>query len=128
MSDQPLRGVVVSHGVLGTAMVDAVGKITGDPDALVAVSNEGCSGASLRELVAKAVGETPCLVFVDLHAGSCLQAAVATGRGRDGMAVVAGVNLAMLIDFVHHRDVSAEAAAARAVEVGGRSIRVVSPS
>jgi mannose/fructose-specific phosphotransferase system component IIA len=39
--------------------------------------------------------------------------------------VVAGVNLPMLVDFVYHRDATPEAAAARAVEVGTRAVKVV---
>lgn len=119
-----LRGVVVSHGKVGAAMVDVVRGITGDADALVAVSNEGCSRNSLAALVADAVGDDNCVVFVDLAGGSCFQAAATLQRDRPTLAVVGGVNVAMLLDFVHHRDESVTDAAARAATAGGRAIRV----
>ncbi len=124
MSDA-LRGVVVSHGTVATALVDAVRAITGDADALVAISNEGCSRDSLGSLVTEAVGDRDCVLFVDLPGGSCLQAAMIFQRGRPATAVVAGVNLAMLLDFVHHRDASLAEAAARAADIGASTIKVV---
>jgi mannose/fructose-specific phosphotransferase system component IIA len=125
MSDE-LRGVVVSHAKLAAALVDAVREITGQDEALVAVSNEGCSRTLLSGRLEEAVRATPSVVFVDLPGGSCLQAAVGYLRGHPGVAVVAGVNLAMLVDFVYHRDVSPQAAARRAAEVGGRAVKVES--
>lgn len=124
MSDA-IKGVVVSHGAVATALVDAVRAITGDADALVPISNEGCSRDSLGSLVAEAVGDGDCVLFVDLPGGSCLQAAMVFQRARPAIAVVAGVNLAMLLDFVHHRDTSLAEAAARAADVGASTIKVV---
>lgn len=124
MSDA-IKGVVVSHGAVATALVDAVRAITGDDDALVPISNEGCSRDSLGSLVAEAVGDGDCVLFVDLPGGSCLQAAMVFQRARPATAVVAGVNLAMLLDFVHHRDTSLAEAAARAADVGASTIKVV---
>ena len=120
-----LRGVVVSHARLAAAMVDAVQEITGMGEALMPVSNEGCSRALLAERLHGAIGEGPAVVFVDLPGGSCLQAAVAYVRAHRDVAVVAGVNLAMLVDFVYHRDLAPRAAAARAAEVGARAVRLV---
>ncbi len=127
MSDA-LKGVVVSHGTVATALVDAVRSITGDADALVAISNEGCSRDSLGSLVAEAAGDGDCVLFVDLPGGSCLQAAMIFQRARTAtaIAVVAGVNLAMLLDFVHHRNTSLAKAAARAADIGASTIKVVS--
>lgn len=122
---EPLQGVVVSHATLAQALVDAVGQITGERDALVAVSNDGCSLGTLGAQVAEAVGGRPCVVFVDLPGGSCLQAAAHYLRNHRESAVVAGVNLAMLLDFVYHRDLSPAEAARRAVETGDRAIRLL---
>ncbi len=124
MSDG-LQGVVVSHAELAAALVDAVREITGQEEALVAVSNEGCSRALLNGRLEEAVHATPSVVFVDLPGGSCMQAAIGYLRGHPGVAVVAGVNLAMLVDFVYHRDLSPAAAAQRAAEVGGRAVKVL---
>lgn len=125
MSDT-LQGVVVSHAKLATALVDAVREITGQEEALVPVSNEGCSRALLNERLVDAIHATPSVVFVDLPGGSCMQAAIGYLRGHPSVAVVAGVNLAMLVDFVYHRDLSPGAAAQRAAEVGGRAVKLLS--
>jgi mannose/fructose-specific phosphotransferase system component IIA len=122
---EPLRGVVVSHAGLAQALVDAVARITGRAEGLVAVSNEGCDREALERHVAEAVGDGPAVVFVDLPSGSCLLASARYLRTNPGVAVVAGVNLPMLVDFVYHRDAAAAAAAERAVAIGGRALKVV---
>ena len=118
-----LRGVVVSHAELAAALVSAVRAISGVNDALVAVSNEGCDPQSLAERIEAAVGGRPAVLFVDLPGGSCLTGAVRLAHEQSGLAVVTGVNLAMLLDFVFHRDVAPAEAARRAVDAGGRAIR-----
>jgi mannose/fructose-specific phosphotransferase system component IIA len=45
-------------------------------------------------------------------------------RERADVRIVTGVNLAMLLDFVFHRNLSVDAAAARAVDVGEKAIKV----
>jgi mannose/fructose-specific phosphotransferase system component IIA len=104
--------------------VDAVRQITGDSD-LIPMSNEGCDSGLLATRLKEAIGGAPAVVFVDLPGGSCLQAAVKHQRLASGVAVVAGVNLAMLLDFIYHRDLSPDEAAKRAVEQGGRAVRAV---
>lgn len=122
---EPATGVVVSHGTLSAALVNAVTRIAGSTDALVAVSNEGCSRSTLAQLVRDAVGDRRCLLFVDMPGGSCLHAAATLQREHPSLAVVAGVNLAMLVDFVRHRDGDLAELAQRAAKVGTEAIRIV---
>ncbi len=124
MSDA-LKGVVVSHGTIAKALVDAVRAITGDADALVAISNDGCSHESLGDRLAEAAKDRDCVLFVDLPGGSCLHAAMMFQHERPAVAVVAGVNLAMLLDFVNHRDTNLAEAATRAAGTGASAIKVV---
>lgn len=116
--------MVVSHGVLARAFVDAVRRITGEHDVLVAVSNEGCDREGLERALSEAAAAQPAVLFVDLASGSCLQASARYVREHPEVAVVCGVNLAMLIDFVYHRDLTPVAAAERAVATGIGSVRV----
>lgn len=119
----PTVGVIISHAEVAAALVGAVRTISGVSDALQAVSNEGCDPKALAQRIEEAIGERPAVLFVDLPGGSCLSSAVRLSRGRGERAVVTGVNLAMLLDFVFHREVPPAEAARRAVEAGSRAIR-----
>ena len=119
-----LRGVIVSHAAVAQALVAAVRAITGIDDALTPVSNEGCGTEALAERLREAVGNGPALLFVDLPGGSCMTSSTRYARQHADIAVVTGVNLAMLLDFVFHRNVSPEEAARRAVDAGAKAIRV----
>ncbi len=119
-----LRGVVVCHGALATALTDAVAQISGLDDALLPVSNAGCDREALEDRVMRAVDERPAVVFVDMASGSCLFAVLKRLRGLESVKVVTGVNLAMLVDFVFHRELTPDAAATRAAATGGNAIRV----
>ena len=116
-------GVIVSHAELAAALVGAVRTISGISDALQSVSNEGCDPKALIERIETAIGGRPAVLFIDLPGGSCLASAIRLSRGRGELAVVTGVNLAMLLDFVFHRDLPPAEAAKRAVEAGSRAIR-----
>ena len=120
----PLRGVIVSHAAVAQALVSAVGVITGVRDALAPVSNEGCDNDALAERLRLAVGGGPAVLFVDLPGGSCLTNSIRYARQHADVAVVTGVNLAMLLDFVFHRDIAPAEAARRAVDAGAKAIRV----
>ena len=120
----PLRGVIVSHAAVAQALVAAVASITGVTDALIPVSNDGCDRDALFAALAAAVGRSPAVLFIDLPGGSCLTGAATYARGRPDLAVVTGVNLAMLLDFVFHRDLSPADAAQRAAAAGSKAIRV----
>ena len=121
---ESLRGVIVCHGTLARALVDATAQISGMADALVPVSNSGCDRGDFEARVEAAVGQEPTVVFVDMASGSCLFAVLRRLRERPNVRVVTGVNLAMLLDFVFHRDLSPDEAATRAVEIGEKAIQV----
>ena len=121
---EALQGVVVCHGRLAGALVEAAEQISGVTGALTPVSNTGCDRGTLEERVAEAVGAGPAVVFVDLSSGSCLFAVLNRLREAAAAKVVTGVNLAMLVDFVFHRTLPVDEAAARAAIAGGKAIRV----
>ena len=121
---EPLRGVVVCHGPMAKALVEAAQQISGVDDALVPVSNSGCDRDTLEQRVLAAVDRQPAVVFVDLASGSCLVAVLKRLKDETSVKVVTGVNLAMLVDFVFHRSLPPNEAAARAAAAGQASIRV----
>ena len=123
MSDA-LRGVVVCHGGLAKALVDAAESISGVTGVLLPVSNTGCDRESLEARVEEAVNGQQSVVFVDLASGSCLFAVLKRMRTLPGVKVVTGVNLAMLVDFVFHVSVTPEVAAERAIAAGTKAIRI----
>jgi mannose/fructose-specific phosphotransferase system component IIA len=59
-----------------------------------------------------------------LPGGSCLTNSIRYAKQHADIAVVTGVNLAMLLDFVFHRDVTPAEAARRAADAGAKAIRV----
>ncbi len=125
MSEQALvRGVVVSHGDMANGLIDAVRRIAGDrATGLAAVSNHGKGPGALRSEVDAAAGPGSAIVFVDLQSGSCGLAAAYACRGCVGRAVITGVNLPMLLDFVFNRQLSLDELVARLVDRGRSAIQ-----
>jgi mannose/fructose-specific phosphotransferase system component IIA len=123
MSEE-LHGVVVCHGSLAPALVQAAEQISGLRGGLEPVSNTGCDRGVLEDRILAAVNGRPTVVFVDLASGSCLVAVLKRLRSEPSVKVVTGVNLAMLVDFVFHRSLSPAEAATRAVAAGETSIRI----
>jgi len=120
------KGLVIGHGGMAQGLVDAVRTIAGsNADALAALSNEGMSPDDLRHAIDGAAVGGPAVVFVDLQAGSCCMAALASCRACGDRVVVTGVNLPMLLDFVFHRDEPFETLVERLVEQGRGAIRPV---
>ena len=111
-----VRGVVVAHGNLAQCLVETTRSISGVDDALLAVSNEGRSPASLIAMQEEAIGDGEAILFVDLASGSCAHTAHLVSHARPGVSVVSGVNLPMLLDFVFHRDMDAVDLAGRLVQ------------
>lgn len=117
-----LKGVVVAHAGLAAAMIGAVEQIAGPVTGLVPVSNADCDRGTLEEKIMAAVGEGPAIVFIDMPSGSCLFAAMRRLSATDGVRVVTGVNLAMLLEFVFHRDGTPDVVAEHVAEVGARAV------
>ena len=121
----PVAGVVVAHGELAASLIRAVEGISGVRGALVGISNTGCTPQELKRRVAAAVGEEPAVVFVDMGSGSCAFAALKVAEGAPAVAVVTGVSLPMLLDFVFHRDMEPSALAERVAGKGRTAAEAV---
>jgi mannose/fructose-specific phosphotransferase system component IIA len=131
MSDVELvRGVLLSHGKLAEGMVDAVRRITGlEEDILVPMSNEGQNPQGLADQVDALVGGEPVVVFTDLGTGSCALTAQLTCRDNGRRAVLFGMNLPMLLEFVFHRELPLSQLVPRLLAKGKEGVRTAdSPS
>lgn len=123
-----IRGVVVCHGSLAEGYVDAVRHITGvGEDALVALSNAGLSPETMAAAIRGVIGNGPAVIFTDLAAGSCGFAARRLNQQLDGVAVVSGVNLPLLLYFVMHRSEPMESLVPLLVEKGRTSLSFAPP-
>ncbi len=123
-----VRGVLLSHGKLAEGMVDAVRMITDlDEGVLVAMSNEGQNPRGLAEQVDVLVGCAPVVVFTDLGTGSCALTAQLTCRDKGRRAVVFGMNLPMLLEFVFHRELSLSELVPRLLTKGKEGVKTTDP-
>jgi mannose PTS system EIIA component len=120
---EPVRGLVVSHASLADGLVRSVRQIAGAAeDALRPISNDGCNPETLVARVAAELEEGPAIVFTDLPSGSCAFAARRIAADRMDVALVCGVNLPMLLDFVFHRDLPLPELVERLVSRGRSAI------
>jgi PTS system mannose-specific IIA component len=119
-----LSGIVLAHAEVAQAFVTAVGVIAGEEHGLTAVSNEGCDRQAIIDRLTRAIAGRPAVVFADLPGGSCAFSAAAYAKVHPEVRVVTGVNLAMLLDFAFHRELSPDEAARRAVETGRGAVRL----
>lgn len=121
---QPLVGIVIAHGTLAEGLVDAVRQISGvDPGVLLPLSNRGLSPDAIADAVERAAAGRPAVVFTDMIGGSCTYAARRFALVRPDIAVVGGVNLPMLLDFVLHRELPLAELLERLLTRGRPSIR-----
>ncbi len=102
MSEEVL-GILVGHGKLAEGLLDAIQEITGSRAGLVPLDNHGMTPETLEEQLSEVSGQRPSIVFVDLPSGSCAYAARRLKRHHPQVAVVCGVNLPLLLDFMFHR-------------------------
>jgi mannose/fructose-specific phosphotransferase system component IIA len=119
-----LKGVVVGHGGLAAALIDAVERIAGPETGLVAISNTDCDRDTLEHRIMEAAGSGSAIVFIDMPSGSCMFAAMHRLGELAGVRLVTGVNLAMLLEFVFHRDDPLDDVAARVADAGTGAIGV----
>ena len=94
------RAVVAGHGDFAGGMISAVQQISGAGHRFHGVSNAALTPVALLEALRTAVLVTTArVIFTDLPAGSCTIAARRLAREQPGLAVVAGANLPILLNF-----------------------------
>lgn len=101
-----VRGIIIGHGSLPRALLDAAAAIVGNASDVTVISNEDCSAHELATRLNEAVadyGTDKVIVFVDMFGSSCSTASAQVLRKRTDLAVICGVNLPMLIRFLSYR-------------------------
>jgi len=119
--------LLVMHSDLADALLRAAEKVYGPVEGIEMLSNEGLSREDLDHAIARRVADwrEGGLVLTDFWGGSCHISGVAAARGHNDVVVVTGINLPMLLDFVHNRDEYGPLALADRLQRKGRdSIRL----
>jgi mannose/fructose-specific phosphotransferase system component IIA len=120
------RGIVVAHGNMAEGLVDAARKISGVEDGvLIPVSNQGKSPPALQEEIDRLLEEGAAVVFTDLPSGSCALAARMCCRAHPSQALITGVNLPILLDFLFNRHLPMTELVPRLVSKGIGSVQSV---
>ena len=103
-----IGGIVLTHGQIGAALIDAAASILGEIDNISALSTANLSfldiNAKLNQVIATQNKKCGTIVMVSLKGGSCWNSALALARQLPKIEVVSGVNLTMLISFLSKRD------------------------
>ena len=119
--------LLVMHSDLADALLRAAEKVYGPIEGIEMLSNEGLSREDLEQAIGRRVADwrEGGLVLTDFWGGSCHISGVAAVRGFSDVVVVTGINLPMLLDFVHNRDAYGPLALADRLQRKGRdSIRL----
>ncbi len=126
MSDLVGRAIVAGHADFAAGLVSAVELITGLGGTLLPIQVRGLCGDDIQKLLRDTLLESGArVIFTDLQAGSCTNAARRVQRDVPGVVLVAGANLPMLLDFALSRNADSAAAALAAAEKGRTAVSVV---
>jgi mannose/fructose-specific phosphotransferase system component IIA len=118
--------LLVTHADLAEALVRAAERVYGPVEELERLSNEGASRESLEQQIRERVARWPAggIVFIDFWGGSCFTCGVSATRGRE-VVVLTGVNLPILLDYLHNRDrYPVDELAERLMQKGQDSVRL----
>jgi PTS system mannose-specific IIA component len=101
--------VIVCHGAMTDGLLDAARMIVGEQEGMAGVAlKESDDIESLMERVAAAVEEVDAgdgvLVLVDVFGASPFNASARLAMTRDGMEVLTGVSLPMLLELMVQRE------------------------
>ena len=119
--------VLVTHADLAAALLRAAEKVYGPAEDLEVLSNEGLSREALEREIERRVAPWPHggLVLTDFWGGSCTLCGIAAARGHGEVVVVSGLNLPILLDYLHNREQTDPIALAERLQKKGQeSIRL----
>lgn len=124
----PVRAIVAGHGTFAAGIISAVEQITGRGELFAPISNTGLCLDDIQEAIARELDRSGVRVlFTDLPAGSCTMAVRRMLRDREGVVLVTGVNLSLLLDFAMQDEMDPVEAAGLALERGRASMALHAP-
>ena len=103
------NAILVTHGPIGEAIIEAVRGIMGVDDGLHAISVTNMSVAEISDRLSALVNapeeqQDGVIIMASLIGGSCWNVSVAAARNNPKVRVVSGVNLPMVLSFMTKRD------------------------
>lgn len=119
--------LIVTHADLAQALVRAAERVTGTFEDVVLLSNEGLSRADLEEAIETRVQGWAHggLLLTDFWGGSCHTCGASAVRRHGELIIVTGINLPLLLDYLHNRDKLGVSELAERLQQKGRdSIRI----
>jgi mannose/fructose-specific phosphotransferase system component IIA len=98
--------LLVMHSDLGAALLRAVSVVYGPVEGVEVMSNEGLSRDLLEQRIEERVvgWKEGGLILTDFWGGSCHLCGISATRGHGDIAVITGLNLPTLLDYLHNRD------------------------
>ena len=104
-----IHGILLTHGPIGDALIEAVAGITGFSEGLHALSVTNMSIAEITARLLSLVNapqekQDGVIIMASLKGGSCWNVSVSVALQRKNVYVVSGVNLPMVISFMMKRD------------------------
>ena len=119
--------LIVTHADLAQALVHAAERVVGPIENVTLLSNEGLSRDALEAAIERSVigWAHGGLLLTDFWGGSCHTCGASAARRHGEVVIVTGINLPLLLDYLHNRDRLAVGELAERLQQKGRdSIRV----
>ena len=118
--------LLVMHADLAEALLHAASAVYGPIEGIEVLSNSGLSREALEARIVEQVTHwrRGGLVLTDFWGGSCHTCGLKATRGRGEILLLTGVNLPVLLDYLHNRDRFTASELAERLQTKGReSIR-----
>lgn len=99
--------VLIGQGDLPRALLESAKAIVPEADNVRALSNFDCPIGDLCVRLNQTISDLPdgnVVIFADMFGSSCANAGIEAKRNHPHIALVTGMNLAMLVRFLAHRN------------------------
>jgi mannose/fructose-specific phosphotransferase system component IIA len=130
--NRPVPALLVMHADLSAALMRAAATVYGPVEGLEMLSNESLSKDALEAAIEERVSRWAegGLVFTDFFGGSCHLCGARAAHDHRDVIVISGINLPILIDYLHNREAyGVRELAERLLRKGQDSIRLqISPA